>query len=97
MKLPDCHEVCRDCKDGKHIFHVLNELADIWAEIIDVDIDGMMHKKIRINGYAEDELWLEDLFKCVGLALSHLECQHCHTRSLNPKTNSCYKCNRISY
>jgi len=65
VKFPLCSEVCSDCKSGNHIFHVLNELGDMWAEKVTISVDGETREVIRIFGHAEDELWFEDLLKMV--------------------------------
>jgi hypothetical protein len=64
---PRCPEICKDCVDGRHIMHVVDELSDLWATEIDVITNGKKFKQIQINGWAEDRLWLEDLFRIVGL------------------------------
>ena len=70
MKLPLCAEVCRDCESGKHVFHILNELGDIEAEWVDVEIRGKIHKRISIHGWADDELWLENLLEMVAFTMN---------------------------
>ena len=57
-------EVCNDCANGLHLFHIISELGDLsghWAET--EKYEGPLKRYIKIEGYAEDELWLEQLLK----------------------------------
>ena len=62
MPLPLCPEVCRECQNGNHKFHVLTELGDLVAEH-----DGRV---LVINGYAEDEDFLIDLIQTAHIAIT---------------------------
>lgn len=73
MKFPKCSEVCNDCGDGRHVFHVLNELANIWGEWEEIEKHQHHCKRIKISGYAEDELWLEDLLRIIALEVNRTQ------------------------
>ncbi len=58
--LPKCPEVCGACRNNEHVFHILNELADICAYETD-NPDHPNSKQITITGSADDEEWLRVL------------------------------------
>jgi len=72
MKLPTAPEVCTDCEEGRHILHIIHELADLYVTKTTVGPDRA-HKRSRvllvICGYAEDEEMLDDLIKGTHLAI----------------------------
>jgi hypothetical protein len=66
MIFPRCPEVCQECRDGKHILHIISELGDLCATKVDKFTPaGKQHQQVRIEGWAEDELFLEDLLGMV--------------------------------
>ena len=68
MKFPLCSEVCEDCRDGRHIMHIISELGDLYVHKVEKPTPGIKHYNyIKIEGWAEDELWLEDLLRVVSL------------------------------
>lgn len=65
-KLPTCPEVCEDCRDGKHVFHMLNELSDLYAFWVSRTKNGRTFQILSLTGYSEDELWLEEFLRMIG-------------------------------
>jgi len=36
--LPECKEVCEECANDRHVFHILNEAAiDLWKLLDNID------------------------------------------------------------
>jgi len=60
---PTCEEVCEDCRDGKHVFHILDQCAQLYAQKSEAEPG-----KIVIFGYAADELWLTQLMEQIRWA-----------------------------
>ena len=66
-------EVCKDCADGLHVFHIIGELGELYGQWVEeteylhptaTQKGGQKTKKyIRLSGDAADELWLEQLAK----------------------------------
>ena len=74
LKFPDCHEVCPDCISGKHVMHVLNELADLSVEYeTKVARNGREYKILVIKGYAESDIYLEDLMRIIKLEYDRMQ------------------------
>ena len=73
MTLPLCKEVCQVCVDGRHVFHVLNELGDLSAYVEKRLISGKESEIIKFEGWAESELWVEDLMRVISLEYSRME------------------------
>ena len=72
MKVPKCPEVCKDCWDGgPHIMHIVSELGDLCAYKVDAPVNKYhkgpkpVYQHVKIEGWAEDELFLEDLLGMV--------------------------------
>ena len=66
LDLPKCPEICKACIDGRHVFHICNELGDLSAYIENRLISGKESKIIKLEGWAEDDLWLENLLEMVA-------------------------------
>lgn len=65
-KLPTCPEVCEDCISGKHVFHILDELSDLYAFWVPRTKNGKTFQTLSLTGYSEDELWLEQFLRTIG-------------------------------
>ena len=65
FNFPTCPEICKDCESGIHIFHVINELGDVWAK----KQNSEPGQQIQISGFAEDEFWFKHLLQCVCKSL----------------------------
>ena len=81
MKFPLCPEICKECRDGAHIMHIVSELGDLCAHRMDsLDTNGKprilgngkTYKIVKIEGWAEDELFLEDLLGMVWVEYGRL-------------------------
>lgn len=57
-KLPLCKEVCMHCAEGEHVFHIMGELANLHGTWCTTK-EG--HKYLELSGWAEDELFLEQM------------------------------------
>ena len=69
--LPLCPEVCWDCKQGKHVMHVLTELANLVVTKKYVrTIHGRKKVLLEISGCAEDEDFLVELIQVANHAIS---------------------------
>ena len=55
MTLPMCPEVCSDCRNGGHVFHVITELGDLVAT------PNSPGNPMLVAGCAEDEDFLVEL------------------------------------
>ena len=69
VKFPTQSGVCRDCEKGLHVLHVISELGDleVTEEIRPQDLKrSVLTKYLKISGWAEDELFLEDLLRVVS-------------------------------
>jgi hypothetical protein len=65
---PTAPEVCLDCRSGQHVLHIITELGDLvvrWAHGNIIGVGPI--KRLKIEGYAESEIVLEDLMRVVGL------------------------------
>ena len=66
LDLPRCPEICKACVDGRHVFHICNELGDLSAYVERRLISGKSSEIIKLEGWAEDDLWLENLLEMVA-------------------------------
>lgn len=64
-KFPTCPEICMDCVEGKHIFHIFDELSNFYATK-EIHPNYPKHNMLVLKGSCEDELCLEQLFQMIG-------------------------------
>lgn len=67
MKLPLCREVCKDCEDGQHDFHVITEFGDLWATRTFQSLGWGWH--YHITGKVEDAEELMVILKAAVFAI----------------------------
>jgi len=67
---PKCVEVCQACIDGVHVFHILEELADLTVQWEPHPGAGTYVKPgakiLKLTGWASDELFLDMLLKQIA-------------------------------
>jgi hypothetical protein len=68
MIFPTAPEVCHACENKEHVLHIISELGNLVGQYeTHIHKDGRTHKVITLSGYAEDELFLEDLMRVISL------------------------------
>jgi len=79
VKFPTQPEVCQDCEKGLHVLHILSELGYLEVTKTERWKDGQRIEYLKISGWAEDELFLEDLLRVVSWEYQRMQtgCEAC--------------------